>query len=690
MKKAALFFLAMVFSIVLSAQIRMNAWVMPDTSTNFPMNVPIYTLVWVESDSTLYSVKADYLSTDNMHDVITDGEYQRYYQMATAAAGKAYFVVSDGIGDQPFLMDTTGWRGEEGLPYYLALTQKCLRTIPITPATAAYAGLNSFGTSIVENSKYIFITFTLYGTGADEYKDHYVCRYNKHTHAVAGKTITTTNGYYEDSHKLPTMLITSNDVLLVAIEELPGNNNHNSPVDVFRWTDLDDLDTYTVETVGNATTERLSYPYLHEIGGNVILEARRYSTQPSWRYYYVSTDDGDTFGAANTWIDYSADTDYWMYSNKVSGNPRDGSYVIRMITPQNDNSNANCYQYATFIKCDFSGDFLALDGTNLGATVDDTELETHVSWGDITKNTSLYYVAHATIHDGFIYALGLVGTRTSVATDITDLQLFKVEVDGGTVTTGAAMSNAGGAYIPTTLIDSYYYCFFIGGDLYIKISPSNDGKLLYYKADSTLNSMTLIHTEDSDYSNILLYSETDGINADYDEVNKVIRVFDSDPADDGETDVINMLRQRSTWHAYGGFQDSAVTVTLTNQSTWYHITNANNDLWTAVETDGMTLVGDTITITNGADYTGQLSLTFSGINGRDFQIWVWNITDGVAATYHVGATTTSASNFTNVTLPIYLEATAGDQFRMEMQCTSTAGATPVVKSAVFNIQYLHD
>ena len=151
-----------------------------------------------------------------------------------------------------------------------------------------------------------------------------------------------------------------------------------------------------------------------------------------------------------------------------------------------------------------------------------------------------------------------------------------------------------------------------------------------------------------------------------------------------------MVFQASTYHAYGGFQDSSVVITLTNQNDWYMITNANNDLWTGSEADGMTLTGDTLTTTNTADYFGNLSLTFSGINGRDFQIRVYNITQAAEATYHIGATTTGATNFTNITLPIYLEATAGDEFRMEIRCTSTAGATPTVKSAVFTLMYLHD
>jgi hypothetical protein len=157
----------------------------------------------------------------------------------------------------------------------------------------------------------------------------------------------------------------------------------------------------------------------------------------------------------------------------------------------------------------------------------------------------------------------------------------------------------------------------------------------------------------------------------------------------GNFTVSTILKQAGTYHAYGGFQDSAVTLTLTNQNTWYQITNATNNLWTGLEADGMTLSGDTITITNTGDYFGTVSLTFSGINARDYQVIVYNITQDTY-TYHIGATTTGATNFTNIVLPLYLEVTAGDRFVIKLQCTSAAGATPVMKSAVFTIQYLHD
>jgi len=150
-----------------------------------------------------------------------------------------------------------------------------------------------------------------------------------------------------------------------------------------------------------------------------------------------------------------------------------------------------------------------------------------------------------------------------------------------------------------------------------------------------------------------------------------------------------MLRQARIWHAYGGFQDQSSQVTCTTQNSWYHLTNVGNNLLTGLEADGLTLSGDIMTITNAGDYVGTISITMSGIQGRDFQIRIYNITKD-SGSYHIGATTTGTSNYTNITLPIYVECDAGNTLKLEIRCTSTNGAQPYFRSAVFSMYYLHD
>jgi len=144
-----------------------------------------------------------------------------------------------------------------------------------------------------------------------------------------------------------------------------------------------------------------------------------------------------------------------------------------------------------------------------------------------------------------------------------------------------------------------------------------------------------------------------------------------------------------SWHAYGGFQDESETITIAAVDTWTMITNATNDLWGGLEAVGLTLSDDIMTVQHGGDYMGSLSMTFSGLNGKDFQVRVYNITQSTQLGYVIGATTTGANNYTNVTLPLYLECEAGDRLRMEVQCT-TDGSDPTFRSAVFYMAFLHN
>ena len=148
------------------------------------------------------------------------------------------------------------------------------------------------------------------------------------------------------------------------------------------------------------------------------------------------------------------------------------------------------------------------------------------------------------------------------------------------------------------------------------------------------------------------------------------------------------VRVPEIWHVYGGFQDADEPLSVTG-SVWQHVTNATNDLWTGLEADGLALSADVMTILNHGDYAGSLSMTLSALQGKDYKIRLYNITQATQMGYVIGATTTGAGNYTNITLPLYIESNAGDQFRMEIQCT-TDSTDPTLRSAVFYLAYLHD
>jgi len=386
--------------------------------------------------------------------------------------------------------------------------------LDFTPPSTFYSGAQSFGSGLTENEKYIICIFNDSDGGV--YLHHIVMRYNKGTQRIDTLKITTTNGYYNDHHKKPACIISKAGTLLVAIEQLPGDSGHNGPISVFRWADLDDLSTYTQTTVGNSTTERLAYPFLFEVGSDVHLEVRRYDATPPYRSYSKSTDDGVNWGTVTDYISYG-DSDYWIYAGQVRNNIKNRDNVILGIIPQNDASNANCYQYVTFLKTDFTS-FYELDGTSLGSSVTGAELESALSWGNSTKNTSLYFTRTFKIFDDYIWSIGSIGTRTSGGINVTSMQIFKVNANTGTVTTGSAFPDI---FSSTTLPEGLL--FKMGEDIIYK--QVYGGNIFYYEFDSDMNGVTLILTETGDYNDFVTTNVYNDLSMDYDDTSGILRVF---------------------------------------------------------------------------------------------------------------------------------------------------------------------
>ena len=148
------------------------------------------------------------------------------------------------------------------------------------------------------------------------------------------------------------------------------------------------------------------------------------------------------------------------------------------------------------------------------------------------------------------------------------------------------------------------------------------------------------------------------------------------------------VTQGSELHAYGGFQDSAITIAVT-QNAWAQITNASGSLWTSTEADGLTISGDTLTLAHTGDYSGCLSITLSGGVGDDFLMRIYNVTQTSVAGFNIGITTTGNANFANIALPLYLEATADDEYVIQVTNTGN-NDDPIIRSSVFNLIYVHE
>ena len=150
------------------------------------------------------------------------------------------------------------------------------------------------------------------------------------------------------------------------------------------------------------------------------------------------------------------------------------------------------------------------------------------------------------------------------------------------------------------------------------------------------------------------------------------------------------VRQLTTWHSFGGFQLSSTTITIGSSGTWYPVHNATDNLWVAINGDGITVTNDNLVFANKGDYMGHMTLSISGTSGDDIFVRAFNVTDNVASGYTIGVTTTGASNFQGLSLPLHLQADAANKtFRFEVM-NNTAGRNITARSSVYFIFYLHD
>jgi len=150
------------------------------------------------------------------------------------------------------------------------------------------------------------------------------------------------------------------------------------------------------------------------------------------------------------------------------------------------------------------------------------------------------------------------------------------------------------------------------------------------------------------------------------------------------------VRQLTTWHSFGGFQLSSTTITIGSSATWYPIHNATDNLWVAINGDGVSVTNDNLVFANKGDYMGHMTLSISGTSGDDIFVRAFNVTDNVASGYTIGVTTTGASNYQGLSLPLHLQADAANKtFRFEVM-NNTAGRNITVRSSVYFVFYLHD
>jgi len=143
-------------------------------------------------------------------------------------------------------------------------------------------------------------------------------------------------------------------------------------------------------------------------------------------------------------------------------------------------------------------------------------------------------------------------------------------------------------------------------------------------------------------------------------------------------------------HSWGGFQGVTTTITIDGANSWKPIKNATDNLWVQGEGIGFSWSQDNLVVATQGDYSGLVTISLSGTNGDDMFVRCFNVTDNVQSGYIIGATMKGASSYHPVTIPLYLEVhTDNTKFRFEVENT-TAARDAVIRSAIYNVQFLHD
>ena len=141
-------------------------------------------------------------------------------------------------------------------------------------------------------------------------------------------------------------------------------------------------------------------------------------------------------------------------------------------------------------------------------------------------------------------------------------------------------------------------------------------------------------------------------------------------------------------HAYGGFQDSSVVVTISVQGTWYKITNDEGDLFQGVEADGFSLSNDVMTIQNNIHFNIWISMNFTGQVNQEYNFRIYNLTQEVQHGFELGDTGRGSGNYSKFSGTIYVEANAGDQLALQVVNVSGTG-DPTFINCNFTIIYVH-
>ena len=158
-------------------------------------------------------------------------------------------------------------------------------------------------------------------------------------------------------------------------------------------------------------------------------------------------------------------------------------------------------------------------------------------------------------------------------------------------------------------------------------------------------------------------------------------VFTTIDVDSAKITILNYMPP----HGAMNFADSATVIALT-VNVWTKVTGPAGDLFVVRDQDGLTIAGDSITITTPGDYMMWLSFSFDGTTNANFHIAVY--LNGVITDWEMHRKT-STNDTGNASMPTYLEhLVAGDDISIWIENTGNSNDATMVSGQIV-IKMLH-